>query len=140
MGYPAMASEIAMLAARDTTSPLDALEPVTDAAEIRKLIAIASGVHTAPSVQRYAVALTTATRVSPELRLGASPRATLHLVRAAKASAAMVGRDYVVPDDLVALAPAVLAHRLLPTIEATMSGRGAPEILADVLASVPVPD
>jgi len=139
MGYPAPAAEVAMLAARDTTSPLDDLEPVTDAAEIRKLIGIAAAVHVSSPVQHYAVALATATRSSPELRLGASPRATLHLVRAAKASAALAGRDYVLPDDLVALAPAVLTHRLVPTVEATMNGRGADDILGGLLLGVPVP-
>jgi MoxR-like ATPase len=140
MGYPVMAAEIAMLSARDRTSPIDDLEPVTDAAEIRKLISTVASVHVAAPVQRYTVALTTATRESPDLRLGASPRATLHLVRAAKAAAAMSGRDYVVPDDIAALAPAVLAHRLLPTVEASMSGHGPAEILARILGSVPVPD
>lgn len=139
MGYPVMAAEVAMLSARATTSPLDDLEPVTDAGEIRKLISVVSEVHVAETVQHYAVALSTATRESRELRLGASPRATLHLVRAAKAAAAMSGREYVLPDDVHALAPAVLAHRLVPTVEATMNGRGQQEILASILAAVPIP-
>ncbi|MCX6397779.1 MAG: MoxR family ATPase [Propionibacteriales bacterium] len=139
MGYPVMSAEIAMLSARATASPLDDLEPVTDAGEIRKLISVVSEVHVSESVQQYAVALSTATRESRELHLGASPRATLHLVRAAKASAAMSGREYVLPDDLHALAPAVLTHRLVPTVEATMSGRGQAEILAGILATVPIP-
>jgi MoxR-like ATPase len=100
MGYPVEAAEIAMLDSHTRRSPLEDLEPVTDSAEIRKLIEIVNDVYVAESVQRYAVALTTATRRSPELVLGASPRATLHLVRAAKASAAMDGRDYVIPDDV----------------------------------------
>jgi MoxR-like ATPase len=128
-----------MLSARETASPLDDLEPVTDGAEIRKLVSVVAGVHVSTAVQRYAVAVSTATRRSPELRLGASPRATLHLVRAAKAWAAMSGRDYVIPDDVHELAPTVVAHRLLPTVEAAMNGRGPTEILADVLATVPVP-
>jgi MoxR-like ATPase len=138
MGYPVEAAEIAMLSARERSSPLDDLEPVTDAAEIRKLITVVAGVHVSEPVQRYAVALSTATRRSPELRLGASPRATLHLVRAAKAWAAMSGRDYVIPDDIHELAPTVVSHRLLPTVEAAMSGRGPTDILTDILATVPV--
>jgi MoxR-like ATPase len=138
MGYPVEAAEIAMLSARETSSPLDDLEPVTDAAEVRKLITVVAGVHVSAAVQRYAVGLSTATRRSPELRLGASPRATLHLVRAAKAWAAMSGRDYVVPDDVHELAPTVLAHRLLPTVEAAMNGRGPGDILAAILDSVPI--
>ncbi|WP_354437761.1 MoxR family ATPase [Marmoricola sp. OAE513] len=139
MGYPVMAAEIAMLSARTTSSPIDDLEPVTDAAEIRKLVSIVSEVDVRPSVQQYAVAIATATRTSPELRLGASPRATLHLVRAGKAWAAMDGRDFVTTDDLHALASPVLAHRLLPTVDAAMSGRGPGDILASILASLPVP-
>jgi MoxR-like ATPase len=138
MGYPVEAAEIAMLSARETASPLDDLEPVTDSAEILKLISIVAGVHVSAAVQRYAVALSTATRRSPELRLGASPRATLHLVRAAKAWAAMSGRDYVIPDDIRELAPTMVAHRLLPTVEAAMNGRGPADILATVLESVPI--
>jgi MoxR-like ATPase len=138
MGYPVEAAEIAMLSARETASPFDDLEPVTDGSEIRKLIGVVAGVHVSEAVQRYAVALSTATRRSPELRLGASPRATLHLVRAAKAWAAMSGRDYVIPDDVHELAPTILAHRLLPTVEAAMNGRGPGDILAGILEGVPI--
>jgi MoxR-like ATPase len=93
----------------------------------------------AEAVQRYAVALTSATRRSEDLTLGASPRATLHLVRAAKAMAAMKGRDYVLPDDVHELAQTVLAHRLLPSVEASMSGRSTSAVLEGIVASVPVP-
>ena len=139
MGYPVESAEIAMLSARDGVSPLEELEPVTDAAEVRKLIEVTGRVHVSEAVQQYAVALATATRRSPELRLGASPRATLQLVRAAKAYAAMQGREYVLPDDIRELAPEVLPHRLLPTMEATMSGRRTTEVVEQVLATVPVP-
>jgi MoxR-like ATPase len=130
MGYPVIEAEIAMISARSTVSPIDELEPVTDAAEIRKL---------SEPVQRYAVSLATATRTSAEIRLGASPRATLHLIRAAKAVAAMAGREFVVPDDVHRLAPAVLEHRLLPVADAVRHGRGPGEILAGILDSVPIP-
>ncbi|HET8971288.1 MAG TPA: MoxR family ATPase, partial [Candidatus Nanopelagicales bacterium] len=129
-----------MLDTHTTHNPLDDLEPVTDAGEIRKLIEIVGRVHVATAVQRYAVALTTATRASTELHLGASPRATLHLVRAAKAVAAMHGRDYVLPDDVHGLARPVLAHRLLPSVEASMSGRSSIAILDGIIAGVPVPE
>jgi MoxR-like ATPase len=140
VGYPVEAAEIAMLDAHTGRRPLDDLEPVTDAAEIRKLISIVGQVHVSQPVQRYAVALTTTTRRSGELTLGASPRATLHLVRAAKARAAMHGRDYVLPDDVTSLARSVLAHRLLPSVEAAMSGRSTTAILDAVVASVAVPE
>ena len=139
MGYPVESAEIAMLTAREGVSPLDELEPVTDAAEVRKLIEITGGVHVSRDVQQYAVALATATRRSPDLRLGASPRATLQLVRAAKAWAAMQGREYVLPDDLRDLMPLVFPHRLLLTMEATMAGRRTSEVVQQVLAQVPVP-
>jgi len=140
MGYPVEAAEIAMLDSHTRSNPLEDLEPVTDAGEIRKLIDIVNRVHVAEPVQRYAVALTTATRRSPELMLGASPRATLHLVRAAKAYAAMAGRDYVIPDDVQGLAVQVLAHRLLPTVEASMSGRTTEVALNQIIAGVAMPE
>jgi MoxR-like ATPase len=140
VGYPVEAAELAMLQTHTTSTPLEDLEPVTDAAELRKLSAIVGQVYVAEPVQRYAVAITSATRRSEELTLGASPRATLHLVRAAKAYAAMQGRDYVLPDDVAGLAERVLAHRLLTSVEATMSGRGTSEVLARIVGSVAVPE
>jgi MoxR-like ATPase len=140
VGYPVEAAELAMLSSHTTANPLDDLESVTDAGEIRKLIDIVGQVHVSSAVQRYAVALATATRTSTDLHLGASPRATLHLVRAAKAAAAMRGRDYVLPDDLHALARPVLAHRLLPSVEAAMGGRSSAMILDGIVAGVPVPE
>jgi MoxR-like ATPase len=139
VGYPVEAAEIAMLGSHTHSNPLDDLEPVTDAAEVAKLIGIVRQVHVSEAVQRYAVALTSATRRSEDLTLGASPRATLHLVRAAKARAAIKGRDYVLPDDVHELAQTVLAHRLLPSVEASMSGRSTSAVLEGIVASVPVP-
>ncbi|HEU4811659.1 MAG TPA: MoxR family ATPase [Nocardioides sp.] len=140
VGYPVEAAEIAMLNSHTGSNPLDDLEPVTDAAEVRKLTGIVQQVYVSEAVQRYTVALTSATRRSEELMLGASPRATLHLVRAAKAVAAMHGRDYVLPDDIHTLARPVLAHRLLPSVEAAMSGRSTTSILDGIVAAVPVPE
>ena len=97
-------------------------------------------VYVSEAVQRYAVSITTATRRSPELMLGASPRATLHLVRAAKAAAAIAGRDYVIPDDVQGLAGQVLTHRLLPTVEASMSGRSTDATLRQIVAGVAMPE
>jgi MoxR-like ATPase len=139
MGYPVEAAEIAMLDSHTRSNPLDDLEPVADAAEIRKLIDIVGQVYVSEAVQRYAVAITTATRKSPELMLGASPRATLHLVRAAKASAAIGGRDYVIPDDIQELAVQVLSHRILTTVEASMSGRTPEAALRQIVAGVAMP-
>jgi len=140
VGYPVEAAELAMLDSHTGSNPLDDLEPVTDAGEVQKLTAIVGQVYVSGAVQRYAVALTSATRRSEELTLGASPRATLHLVRAAKAMAAIQGRDYVLPDDVHTLTRPVLAHRLLPSVEAAMSGRSTTAILDGVVAGVPVPE
>src|SRR6187549_2312247 len=140
MGYPVQAAELAMINSHAANNPLDDLEPVTDSAEIRKVVSVVGGIHVAEAVQRYVVALTTATRNTPDLNLGASPRATLHLIRASKAYAGIHGRNYVLPDDVHTLARSVLAHRLLPSVEAAMSGRSIGSILDRIVASVPVPD
>ncbi len=140
MGYPSAQAELEMLDAHGAASPLDDLEPVTDAREVAKLVDIVQGVYVSPAVKEYAIALVTATRNSPDLRLGASPRATLHLVRAARAAAALDDREYVLPDDLQALAIPVLAHRLLPAAEAQIARRSAEQVVTDLVRTVPVPD
>ncbi|WP_438353975.1 AAA family ATPase [Microbacterium sp. CJ88] len=115
MGYPDARSEALMLRQRDTVNPLEALAPVVTAAQVSALIAWARAVHVAPAIEDYAVSLAQATRSHPDLRLGASPRATLQLVRAAKVWAALDGRGYVIPDDVTALLVPVFTHRLIPT-------------------------
>ncbi|MFH9228496.1 AAA family ATPase [Streptomyces lydicus] len=140
IGYPSPAAELQMLDVHGGASPLDDLQPVAHAHDIVKLIDAVREVHVADTVRRYAVDLVAATRSHPELRLGASPRATLHLVRAAKASAALLGREYVLPDDLQSLAVAVLAHRLLPTAQAQLNRRTAEQIVLEILRRVPVPE
>ncbi len=140
VGYPVESAEIAMLNSHTDARPLDDLEPVTDAGEIHQLAAIVGHVYVSPAVQQYVVALTGATRRTDDLLLGASPRATLHLVRAAKAHAAIEGRDYLLPDDIQRLAQPVLAHRLLPSVEAAMGGRTTASILDGIVAAVPVPN
>ncbi len=140
MGYPLPRAELAMLDTHSTVNPLDDLEPVADAAEVVKLIDIVRSVHVSEPVKQYAIDITSATRRSPELRLGASPRASLHLVRAARAHAALESREYVIPDDLQTLAVPVLAHRLITSLEAQMGGRGAEQIVSSLLRSIPVPE
>jgi MoxR-like ATPase len=139
MGYPDRRAEIAMLDEHAATDPLDVLRPVSDATEVRALIAGVRRIHVADAIKAYAVDLAVATRRSPEVRLGASPRAALHLLRASKAWAALEGRDYVVPDDLQFLLAHVLAHRLIITAEAHVAGRTAHELLARILTSTPIP-
>ncbi|MDX6316834.1 MAG: MoxR-like ATPase [Nocardioidaceae bacterium] len=140
MGYPVARSELAMLDSHSAANPLDDLDPVTDAAEIAKLVDTVRTVYVSEPVKRYAIDITSATRRSPELRLGASPRATLHLVRAARAHAALHGRDYVIPDDLQLLAVPVLAHRLITGLEAQMAGRVPDQVITSLLRTLPVPE
>ncbi|WP_315987629.1 MoxR family ATPase [Actinomadura sp. HBU206391] len=140
MGYPDPGAELEMLDVHGQSSPLDGLVPVAYASDVRDLIEVVRRVHVATPVKHYAIDLVTATRNHPELRLGASPRATLHLVRAARAHAALNDRDYVLPDDLQELAVPVLAHRLLPSSEAQVERRLPEQVVADLVDRVPVPD
>ncbi|GAA0942407.1 MoxR family ATPase [Nonomuraea longicatena] len=140
MGYPEPSAELEMLDVHGGTSPLDKLEPVATTAEVRALIEAVRGVYVSQPVKKYAIDLVVATRHSPDLRLGASPRSTLQLVRAARANAALSGRDYVIPDDLQELAVPVLAHRLLPSIEAQGQRRMPEQVVAELVRRVPVPD
>jgi MoxR-like ATPase len=138
MGYPDRDAELAMLDERATTDPLTDLTPVTDAAAIRRLVAAVGRLHVAEPLRRYVVSLVEATRRSPDLRLGASPRAGLQLLRAARATAALAGRDHVLPDDVQAMAVPVLAHRLLLTPDAALARRDTQRVVTDLLATVPV--
>ncbi|MCL2781027.1 MAG: MoxR family ATPase, partial [Actinomycetia bacterium] len=139
MGYPDRMAEIAMLSEHAALDPLDTLPAVSDAAEVRSLIAAVRAVYVADAVKAYAVDLAEATRRSPDIRLGASPRATLQLLRTAKAWAALAGRSFVIPDDLQALAGPVLAHRLLLTPEAQFPVRAPTDVLGRILGLVPIP-
>nr|WP_230206389.1 MoxR family ATPase [Microbacterium gorillae] len=144
MGYPDLDAEREMLRQRDHDNPLTRVRPVLGAADIRALISYARRVHVSPLVEEYAVLLARRTREHPDLRLGASPRATLQLVRAAKVWAAIDGRDFVIPDDLTDLLEPVFAHRLSATrTSAATRGRGGTDVVSHVLEriveSVPVP-
>ncbi len=113
MGYPDKESELAMLDSRDTSSPLAGITAVVSGAQLRGMMTAARAVFASGAVKQYAVNLVRATREDRDLRLGASPRATLQLIRAAKAQAALNGREYVLPDDIDSLAVSVLGHRLV---------------------------
>jgi MoxR-like ATPase len=139
MGYPDRDAELAMLDERATADPLTSLAPVADAATVRDLVATVNRLHVSEAIRRYVVSLVEASRRSPDLRLGASPRAGLQLLRASRANAALAGRDHVLPDDVQALAGPVLSHRLLLTPDATLARRSADQVVADLLATVPVP-
>jgi MoxR-like ATPase len=139
MGYPDPRAELAMLNGHGSIDPLNKLGAVSDAALVRRLIATVRDVHAADAVQQYAIALVTATREAPEIRLGASPRSTLQLLRTAKAIACLEGRDYVLPDDLQALAVPVLAHRIIPTADAQLNRRTTDTIVAEIVHRLPLP-
>ena len=139
IGYPDRDSELSMLDVHGSSSPLDDLKPVAHAGDIRGLVAAVREVHVSGSIRQYIIDLVNATRTSPELRLGASPRAALHLLRASRAFAALDERDFVIPDDVQALAVPVLAHRLLPSAEA-MVGRELPDqVLSGIVRRLPLP-
>jgi MoxR-like ATPase len=135
MGYPDENAEALMLRQRDHTNPLDALAPVATGADVTAMIAWARRIHVSPAIERYAVSLARATRASGDVRLGASPRATLALVRAAKVQAALAGRAYVIPDDVAALVHPVFAHRII----AARTGERIDAVLGRIVDDVRVP-
>lgn len=139
VGYPDAIAELAMLDAHGSASPLDDMKPAAHATDVRALIEAVRHVHVAPQVKRYIIDLVAATRTAPSLRLGASPRAALHLLRASRAYAALEDRNFVIPDDVQALAGPVLAHRLLPTAEAVVGRQQPEQVLEKIVGRVPLP-
>ena len=139
LGYPEPDVEAEILATHGVASTLPDIGPVTDAPGVAEMIHQARQVHVAPTVRRYIVDIVEATRSHPDVYLGASPRASIMLLRASRAMAACEERDYVIPDDVKALAPAVLSHRIIVTADSVMSGRAAHAVLTELLAEVPVP-
>jgi len=139
IGYPPLPDEAQMLSEQATDAPLDRLECVASAQEVLDGIEDAKRVFVEESLNRYVVALLRQTRSDNRLYLGASPRAGIALIRVAKARAILSGRDYVEPDDVKAVAPTVLAHRLILAPEARSSGLDAEELVRSILERTPVP-
>jgi MoxR-like ATPase len=139
IGYPTATAEMEMLDTHGSSSPLDQLKPVATATDVRELILAVRGVLVSKQVKEYIIALAAATRSAQELRLGASPRSALHLLRASRARAALEGRDYVIPDDIQVLAVPVLAHRLLPTAEALVERKLPEQVVARLVTELPLP-
>jgi MoxR-like ATPase len=139
IGYPALQEEAQMLSEQTSAPPLESLEPVAIAAEINEVIEEAQRVFVEESVNRYVVALLRHTRGDERLYLGASPRAGIALLRVAKALALSEGREYVLPDDVKAVATPVLAHRLILGPEARASGLSAADLIAETVERTPVP-
>ena len=139
VGYPEARAEMAMLDSHDAHDPLAEVTPVADAHQLMGAIDVARRVYAAPAIKQYIVDLVTATREDGGLRLGASPRASLQLLAASKARAAMAARNHVLPDDIKALAVPVLAHRLIVSTESRLAGRSAQQITRDIVGSTAVP-
>ena len=138
MGYPDRESEMEMLETHQASSPLARVTAVVTAAEVAAMIATVQQVYVSRSIKEYTVALGRATRESGLLRLGASPRSMLQLLRAAKATAALEGRDFVLPDDVVSVAEAVLAHRIILDRKAASAGETPQSVIRAIIAKIPV--
>jgi MoxR-like ATPase len=139
LGYPPLAEEAKMLTEQTSDPPLEALEPVATAEEAMALADEAKAIYVEESVNRYVVALLRQTRSDARLYLGASPRSGIALLRVAKALALADGREFLVPDDVKAVAPAVLSHRLILAPEARSAGLGGADIVREALERTPVP-
>ena len=138
MGYPDPATELAMLEAHAADSPLEKLAPVATEPEVEAATEVTRQLHASAALKRYVVDLVAATRTDAQLRLGASPRASLHLLRAARGHALVAGRSHVLPQDVQAMAAPVLAHRVLLSGQARMENRTTSDVIASILAHVPI--
>jgi MoxR-like ATPase len=139
LGYPPLADEAKMLSEQTTAPPLDTLQSVASAAEVQAAIDDARSIYVEESLNRYVVAVLRHTRSSSRLALGASPRAGISLLRVAKARALAEGREFVLPDDVKALAAPVLAHRVILAPEARSAGLTAAEVVQEAVDQTPVP-
>jgi len=139
MGYPERDKELEMLDTHGDHSTYDDLKAVVHADDITRMSAIARRIHVADVIKSYLVDVADATRNDPELLLGASPRATLFLQRAARAHAATSGRDYVSPDDVKAMLQPILNHRLILRPEAQMRGVTIGDIVSGIAHGIDVP-
>jgi MoxR-like ATPase len=139
VGYPPLGEEARMLAEQTTEDPLETLAPVASADEVLAAIDAAKDVFVEDELNRYVVAVLRHTRSDPRLYVGASPRAGIALLRVAKARALSEGRDFLLPDDVKAVAEQVLAHRLVLAPEARSAGMGGAELVRDALERTPVP-
>jgi MoxR-like ATPase len=139
LGYPDFAAELAMVDDHAANDPFANLKPVSTEAEVQALCQVVHLIHVSADLRRYVVEVVSATRRLPEVRLGASPRATLQLMRASRATAALAGRDFVIPDDVQTMAQPVLSHRLVLTAQAQVDRLSQEDLVRDVLARVPVP-
>lgn len=139
IGYPTMQEEMEVLNLARKAKPIEELEPVISMEEIRVLQEEVLEIHVEDVIKRYLVDLSARTRIHPNVSLGVSPRGTISLMKAAQAYALLNGRDYVLPDDVQYLAPAVLSHRIILKSEAKYGGIDAESIIQDIVRKMPVP-
>ncbi|MEC2057609.1 MoxR family ATPase [Peribacillus psychrosaccharolyticus] len=139
IGYPTMQEEMEVLNLARKAKPIEELEPVISMEEIRALQEEVLEIHVEDTIKRYLVDLSGRTRIHPNVNLGVSPRGTISLMKAAQAYALLNGRDYVLPDDVQYLAPAVLSHRIILKSEAKYGGIDAESIIQDIVRKIPVP-
>lgn len=139
LGYPSMQDEIRVLDDQQIQHPLEALKSVVKLKEILQAVDDVKQIYISPAIKKYIVELTTRTRQSADVYLGASPRGSLSLARAGQARAAMMGRDFVLPDDVQALAVAVLAHRIIVSPAARLSDLSSDRIIQEIVHAMPVP-
>ena len=139
LGYPDFGEEMAVIEQQEQVHPFEGLEPVATPDDIVALQQAAKGIYVDRVVREYIVSIVEATRQHRDVSLGASPRASLGLFRAGRALALVQDRDYVIPDDVKDLAPAVTAHRIILSPSARMRGLKSVDVVADLLDSVPVP-
>jgi MoxR-like ATPase len=138
MGYPGLAEEMLILDEQKRQHPLETIESVVSADELRSMQSAVRDVYVDPSVSDYIVRLVSATRSHPDVYLGASPRGSIALYRASQALAALRGRDYSIPDDVKELAEPALGHRVIVKTSSTVRDIDAGQIVREVLDSVPV--
>jgi MoxR-like ATPase len=139
LGYTSLSNEIKILEQQKLNHPILDLEPVVSLEEILRAQELVKQVHVSPPVKRYIVEMVRETRQHPEVYLGASPRGSLGLFRAAQARAALLGRDYVLPDDIKTLAPNVLSHRIVVSPAARLTDVSAAKIVKEILNELAIP-
>ncbi|MGH9075133.1 MAG: AAA family ATPase [Acidimicrobiales bacterium] len=139
VGYPSRGAEVSMLEAHASARVIDGLGPVAKPEDVDAMVAATRSIYVAPGLKGYIVDLADVTRSHPDLALGMSPRSTLALLRASRAWAASQGRDYVIPDDVKAMARPVLSHRLMLSAEAQIAEGDPGRVLDDILGRLPVP-
>lgn len=139
MGYPDASGEISILKSKHNSNPLDSVRPVTNASAIIEMQKAISEVYVDDKIYEYIVALSNATRNHPMLKLGVSPRGTLALMQISKGIALAMGRDYVIPDDIIFICHDVFEHRIILSSKARLSEVTASDVISEIIKKTPSP-